>query len=117
MKRFGYLWEDMISVTNLYLAYKKARKGKQKRNEVALFSLNLEKELGLLHDQLKAKTYRPGKYRLFNIYERKPRQIAAAPFRDRVVHHAVISILEPLILDQIFKAGLVMQVKPILKAC
>ena len=63
MKRFGYLWEDMISVTNLYLAYKKARKGKQKRNEVALFSLNLEKELGLLHDQLKAKTYRPGKFR------------------------------------------------------
>lgn len=101
MKRFGYLWESIISFDNLLLAYKKARKGKQSRNEVAFFSLNLEKELFQLQQALKDKTYRPGKYRTFTIYERKPRLISAAPFRDRVVHHALLNIIEPL-LDRRF---------------
>ncbi len=45
--------------------------------------------------------YRPGAYRLFTLYERKPRVIAAAPFRDRVVHHAVMNLIEPP-LDRAF---------------
>ena len=44
----------------------------------------------------KAKTYRPGPYRTFTIYEGKTRQISAAPFRDRVVHHALTGVLEPI---------------------
>ena len=42
------------------------------------------------------KTYRPGPYRTFTIYEGKTRQISAAPFRDRVVHHALTGVLEPI---------------------
>lgn len=97
MKRFGHLWPQVISFENLLLAFRKARKGKRARADVAQFDLNLEKELLRLQAELKARTYRPGAYRLFTIYERKPRQIAAAPFRDRVVHHALLNAVEPLL--------------------
>jgi retron-type reverse transcriptase len=100
-KRLGYLWQDIVSFDNLLLAYRKARRGKQHKDAVALFSLNLETELFTLQQQLLDGSYRPSEYRLFTIYERKPRQIAAAPFRDRVVHHALLNIVEPL-LDKRF---------------
>jgi hypothetical protein len=68
---------------------------------VAWFALDLEKELLELQRELRDGTYWPGAYRLFQIYERKPRTIAAAPFRDRVVHHAVMNRIEPP-LDRTF---------------
>lgn len=95
MKRLNHLWEPIISFDNLLLAYKKARMGKRGKKSVALFSLNLESELFNLQQQLADGTYLPGKYRLFTIYEGKPRTIAAALFRDRVVHHALMNIIEP----------------------
>ncbi|MEA3411592.1 MAG: reverse transcriptase/maturase family protein [Pseudomonadota bacterium] len=95
MKRLGGIWDSVVSFENLLLAYRKARRGKGDRAEVARFSLNLERELLSLQRQLKGGDYAPGDYRLFTIYERKPRQIAAAPFRDRVVHHAIMNRLEP----------------------
>ena len=42
-----------------------------------------------------AQTYRPGPYASFNIHEPKRRLISAAPFRDRVVHHALCNVIEP----------------------
>ena len=89
----AHRWSSGIQVTsfeNLLRAYRKARRGKGGRSGVAEFGLNLERELLALRRELQAQTYRPGDYRLFTIYERKPRVIAAAPFRDRVVHHAVM---------------------------
>jgi RNA-directed DNA polymerase len=90
-----------VSFENLLLAYNKAKRGKRSRPEVAKFSLNLEPELLRLQRELHSGDYQPGRYRLFTIYERKPRVIAAAPFRDRVVHHAVMNIIEPP-LDRTF---------------
>ncbi len=95
MRRVGQLWERIVGFDNLLLAYRKARRGKGDRREVAEFALNLEKNLLELQDQLIADEYGPGVYRLFTIYERKPRLIAAAPFRDRVVHHALMNLVEP----------------------
>jgi len=95
MKRLNNLWQTMITFDNLLLAYKKAQRGKQHKQSVALFTLNLEHELFTLQRQLTDGSYQPGEYRLFTIYERKPRTIAAAPFRDRVVHHALMNIIEP----------------------
>ncbi len=63
---------------------------------MARFHYALERELCLLHEELAAKTYRPGPYRTFHIYEPKVRLISAAPYRDRVVHHAVTNILGPI---------------------
>ncbi len=94
MKRIGRIWPELTSFDNLLEAYFKARKGKQSSAQVAKFTLNLESELLQLQRELVSFSYRPGRYRLFTIYERKKRQIAAAPFRDRVIHHAIINIIE-----------------------
>jgi len=69
--------------------------------EVARFGLNLERELLALQCELQSGEYQPGGYLRFTLYERKPRLIAAAPFRDRVVHHALMNIIEPP-LDRTF---------------
>ncbi len=95
MRRIGGLWEKFCRFDNLLLAYKKARKGKQSRPQVAQFSLELERNLCVLQEELETDQYAPGEYRQFTIYERKPRVISAAPFRDRVVHHALMNVIEP----------------------
>ena len=95
MKRLGNLWGRIVSFENLLLAFRKARCGKRRRPPVAHFELNLERELLDLQRELISGEYLPGAYRLFTIYERKPRLIAAAPFRDRVVHHALLNLIEP----------------------
>ena len=101
MKRIGGLWHRVVSAENLLAAYYMARQGKQQRNDVALFSLNLEPEIFTLQDELLGGLYVPGEYRQFIIRERKRRLISAAPFRDRVVHHAIMNVLDP-ILDNRF---------------
>jgi RNA-directed DNA polymerase len=96
MKRYGHLWEGTISFENLLRAAHAAARGKRFKPSVARFRFDLERQLLRLHDELEAKTYRPGGYRTFTIYEGKTRQIGAAPFRDRVVHHALTGVLEPI---------------------
>lgn len=70
--------------------------GKRSRPDVAAFVLRLEPELLRLRRELLAGDYRPGPYRTFWVLDPKPRQISAAPFRDRVVHHALTAALEPI---------------------
>jgi retron-type reverse transcriptase len=101
MKRLDGIWETVTSFANLLQAYRNARRGKRTKPGVAEFGLNLERELLALQRSLHEGTYQPGSYRLFTIYERKPRVIAAAPFCDRVVHHAVMQVIEPE-LDRTF---------------
>ena len=72
---------------------------------MAGFTLDLEQNLsGIWQRELVTGIYTPGAYRQFTVYERKPRLISVAPFRDRVVHHAVMHILDPL-LDKRFYPG------------
>lgn len=78
------------------MASRKARKGKRLKDNVITFEKNIEDELFRLQEELTSKTYTPGKYREFTIYERKPRKISAAPYRDRVVHHALCNVIEPV---------------------
>jgi hypothetical protein len=96
MKRQGHLWDELTSFRNLLQAALKARRGKRRRANVACFEFHLEGELHRLQDDLRRQTYTPGPYRTFQITEPKPRLISAAPFRDRVVHHALCNILEPI---------------------
>jgi len=62
----------------------------------SVFLRNLETQVFQLRAGLVSGTYRPGPYRVFHIQDPKPREISAALFRDRVVHHAVTALLEPL---------------------
>jgi hypothetical protein len=62
----------------------------------AMFFAEMEKELPTLHEQLRDGTYRHGAYHYFWIHDPKDRLVAAAPFRDRVVHHAIVRVIEPI---------------------
>lgn len=96
MKRYGQLFDTFVSFSNLLIAYKKARKGAVGKRETQQFSFYLEKELFFLQDELMAGNYQPRPYRYFKIHDPKERTISVAAFRDRVVHHALINILEPI---------------------
>ncbi len=87
---------DLISTENLLLAANKAQKGKRFTENCAKFNLNLEKELFKVQKELSNKTDNPGRYKEFLVYEPVKRLISAAPYRDRVVHHALCNIIEPL---------------------
>jgi RNA-directed DNA polymerase len=96
MKTVNYLYEKITSFDNLLQASKKAQKGKKEKGQVVKFHFHLEDNLLLLQHQLRNKTYKPGKYKTFTIYDPKERMISAAPYRDRVVHHALCNIIEPI---------------------
>lgn len=96
MKRHGYLWDDVTGFENLLLAARNAQKSKRFQAKVLNFNYNLEAELQQIQQQLRSKTYQPGAYRTFHITEPKPRLISAAPYRDRVVHHALCNVIMPI---------------------
>jgi retron-type reverse transcriptase len=96
MKRTGNLWPQVTSWENLTEAASIAARGKRKRRDVARFLHELEPGLCRLQRELEDGSYCPGAYRTFWIRDPKPRQISAASFRDRVVHHALTRVLEPV---------------------
>lgn len=97
MKRVGNLYNKIIDIENLRLADEKARKGKVKSYGVILHNKNRENNILKLHEQLKNKEYKTSKYNVFKIYEPKERDIYQLPYYpDRIVHHAVMNILEPI---------------------
>ena len=96
MKRYNNLWSEIIEFDNLLAAARQAQRGKRFRQNVLAFNYNLETELIQLKRELETKTYQPGEYRTFEIVEPKRRLISAAPYRDRVVHHALCNIIVPL---------------------
>lgn len=86
---------------NLHLAYRKARKGKGNKRYVVEFEKDLEKNLFQLQKELISQTYAPQSMKTFVICDPKTRVISASDFRDRIVHHALCNIIEP-IFDKIF---------------
>lgn len=88
-------FDDIVKWENLFQAWKQAAKGKRSKRAAATFEHNLADELLELQAELIAGTYKPGEYTHFYIHEPKCRKISAAPFRDRVVHHALCNIIEP----------------------
>ncbi len=80
---------------NLWLAYQNASRGKRGRPATAAFEYKLADHLLDLQRELREQTYQPGAYHSFYIHEPKRRLISAAPFRDRVVHHALCNLTVP----------------------
>ena len=101
MKRHRHLLGSVTSFANLLSAAKRARQGCGWGRETNPFFFHLEPELLKLQADLIAEEYYPQPYRFFEVYDPKHRTIAVAPFRDRVVHHAVVQVLNP-IYEQIF---------------
>ncbi len=90
------MYQQLCAWENLLLAYRKASKGKRGLPNVASFEYKLEDNLLQLQRELQDRTYEPGAYHSFYIHDPKKRLISAAPFRDRVVHHALCNIIEPI---------------------
>lgn len=96
MKRYGNLWPQITDFENLLIAARKAQRGKRFRENVLEFNYHLESELVQIKQELETKTYQPGDYHTFEIVEPKKRMISAAPYRDRVVHHALCNVIVPI---------------------
>lgn len=96
MKRYGNLYARICDIDNLREAAHNAASGKHKRDEVTAFFANLEENLAQLHRELTEKQYKTSPYDVFIKYEGKRREIYKLPFRDRVVHWAIMQVLEPI---------------------
>ena len=89
------MYERIISLENLFIAWEEFLKGKRKRKDVAEFGENLSENIYNLHLELLNKSYRHGGYHAFNISDPKPRNIHKASVRDRLLHHAIYRVLYP----------------------
>jgi retron-type reverse transcriptase len=92
----GGLYQRIIAWENLVAAYEEARRGKRYTPEALAFSAHWEERLIELHEHLKWRSWQPGKPRIFTVKEPKRRDITAPPFADRIVHHALVRVVEPL---------------------
>ena len=96
MRTYKYLYEKIYSFDNLFLAYLKARKGKSKKDYVIEFEKDLHNNLLKLQEELKNHSYRPKPLKIFILRDPKTRRISKSHFRDRIVHHALCNIIEPI---------------------
>ena len=90
------LFDGIASFGALVASAQRAAKGKRYTPSVAAFLANLEPEVLKLERELRSGRYRPGRYKKIEIFEPKHRIVSAAPFRDRVVHHAFCAVCEPI---------------------
>lgn len=97
MKRVGALYPVIAEEENLLVAFRKAARGKQDRPEVRAFSENLDTNIHELQRQFLQKDVRVGDYRFFRVHDPKERSICAAAFPERVVHHAIMNVCEPIL--------------------
>ncbi len=95
-KRVNGLFPLLLDFGNLYRAWEKARQGTGWNAETHYFCFHLERELLTLQAELRSGQYQPQNFRFFSIRDPKPRTISVAPFRDRVVHHALVQVLMPV---------------------
>ena len=96
MKVYRNLFDKIISLENLFIAWRAFRSNKSKRRDVRAFEWRLEENIFQLHRELKTKTYRHGPYSGFYINDPKRRHIHKATVRDRVLHHAIYSVISPI---------------------
>lgn len=100
MKRTNNLYKQIYSVENLQMADEIARKGKSKQPGVIAHDMNRDENIQKLHEMLRDKTYHTSEYTTFSIFEPKERLIFRLPyFPDRITHHAVMNILEPVFVS------------------
>jgi RNA-directed DNA polymerase len=93
MKRIGNLYDRICSTENLYLAYQKAKQGKVKKYGVVLFEKNFESNMESIQTELISGCYHTSEYSIFTIYDPKERTVYRLPFRDRIVHHAIMNVV------------------------
>lgn len=95
VKRVGCLFDKVLNRENLMLAYKKASRGKSLHKDKIAYGENLEENICDLAKGLRDLSYPVGNYKYFKIYDPKEREICAASFPERVLHHALMNVCGP----------------------
>jgi len=90
------IYEELCKYENLELAFKKARKGKTQKQYVFDFEKNLNENLLQLRTELLFHTYQPSPLKTFILRDPKTRKISKSAFKDRVIHHAICNVVEPV---------------------
>lgn len=117
MKDSSVMYLDLCSYDNLKIAFKKARKGKTTKGYVLEFEQNIPENLLQLQTELLFHTYKPKPLRTFILRDPKTRKISKSAFCDRIIHHALCNIIEPLFeKDFIFDSYANRKNKGVLKA-
>lgn len=96
MKRATNLFEQITSYSNIRTAWLKSLRGKRKSPAVIQFSCNVDSNLNKIQIKICSKNPGWGNYRQFKIFDPKERVISAVPFEQRIMHHAIINVLEPV---------------------
>lgn len=99
-KSFNNIYDSIVNYSNLELSLDKVLQGRRDYTEHSTYSLHREKNLGELLHELDQEIWMPGKPRTFRLFEPKQRDIIAAPFIDRIVHHAVNTKIEHLFTNK-----------------
>lgn len=95
-KRYKNLFSRITDTDNLRMAYLNASRGKRMSHGYLAFREESEPRLALIEQRLLTGTWTASPYRQFYVFEPKRRLISAPTFADRVVHHAVIQVIEPI---------------------
>ncbi len=95
MKTYGNLYDDIISLPNLYRAFIQAKAGKKDKTYLE-YSKNLHENMWKLHEDLLFMRYNPSAYTTFYVNDYKRRKITAPDFRDHIVHHAIHNLVEQI---------------------
>ncbi len=95
MKRVGYLFDSIVDVDNLLLAFYKAQRGKSWSKDVAAFRSNLQDNIVHMRQKMIEGCMEVGRYHTFTIFDPKERLICAAHFEERVLHHAIMNVCHP----------------------
>ncbi len=90
------LYNEVYNLSNLILAWREARKGKTKKDYVIEFEANLIENLLQLQKELKEQTYKPLPLKTFILRDPKTRKISKSAFRDRIIHHTIVRVIEPI---------------------
>jgi RNA-directed DNA polymerase len=100
VKRVGNLWPAITERENLVRAFHQAARGKRWKLEVRRFSENLDQRLDRLRDELLERSFKTGRFHVFEVHDPKRRTIHAASFEERVFHHALMNLCEPVLEKQ-----------------
>ncbi len=97
MKRAGGLYPLICDAENIRVAFWKAARGKRDRQDVIAFQKDFDANIGKVQCDLENHAPDIGHYRFFQVHDPKPRSICAASFPERVLHHAVMNLCEPVL--------------------
>ncbi|MDR1073092.1 MAG: hypothetical protein LBL45_05390 [Treponema sp.] len=96
MKRANYLFDQITEYANIRSAFLKALRGNRASPSAIIFCKNIERSLAIVRVKLETHHCDWGEYHAFQINDPKPRVISVAPFEQRVMHHAIMNVLEPV---------------------